>query len=246
MTTFDSLAEYYDAGRIGYSNDLYNMLLGYGLAPTHHVLDVACGTGVASRPLIENGFRVTGVDVSEPMLTKARERLPAATWVAGAAEALPFAPDAFDAAISAQAFHHVDRAKAIEEIARVVKPGGIVGIWWKLLAGEDPVKQLRDRVAEQLRVDPPASGLTGGFKEFYGTQLLRNQQLRVVPWQVTVSLEGYLQYERSRKSVRDAFGPNAGRYFTALENGLREMIGSEPAPYLPLRYIQFLYMAKVA
>jgi SAM-dependent methyltransferase len=240
MTTYDALAEQYDAGRIGYSLELYNMLLGFGLSQRHHVIDVACGTGIASRPLIENGFRVTGVDSSEPMLAKAKANLPAATWVAGSAEELPFGPDEFDAAISAQAFHHVNRAKALAEIVRVLRPGGIVAIWWKLLTNDDPVKIARDKLAREMGVDPPQSGLRGGFKEFYASPL-QDRMLRVVPWQVSTPLTEYMKYERSRKIVYDAFGPNAQAYFSELERRLR---GDRENPTLGLGYIQFLYMAR--
>jgi ubiquinone/menaquinone biosynthesis C-methylase UbiE len=242
MTTFDSLAEHYDAGRLGYSNDLYNALLGFGLAPRHHVLDVACGTGLASRPLVENGFKVTGVDVSEPMLAKARARFPDASWVAGSAEALPFAPATFDAAISAQAFHHLDRTKAMAELMRVVKPGGLIAIWWKLLMNDDPVAMLRGQVARELSVELPQSGLAGGFKEFYAAPLA-DHALRVLPWRATIALDDYLRYERSRKLVRDAFGARADEYFARLEERLREQAGAGN-PLLPLGYLQFLYVAR--
>jgi len=242
MTTFDSLAGFYDAGRTGYSNELYGVLASFGLSPRDHVLDVGCGTGLASGPLIENAVRVTGVDVSAPMLAKARERYPSATWVEGSAEALPFEPHAFDSAISAQVFHHVDRAKAIAELKRVVKPGGIVAIWWKVLMDQDPVAQLRARVAKEMGVDAPQSGLTGGFKEFYGSEL-DEPALRVIPWHMTVSLDGYVNYERSRKNVRDAFRTKSERYFDELGKRLRELAGEGPA-HLALSYVQYLYLAR--
>lgn len=226
----------------GYSNELYNTLASFGLSPRDHVLDVGCGTGSASRPLIENAFRVTGVDVSAPMLTKARERFPSATWVEGSAEALPFEPAAFDAAISAHALHHVDRAKAIAELVRVVKPGGLVGIWWKVLIDQDPVGQLRARVAREMGVETPPSGLNGGFKEFYAGALV-DPSLRVIPWQLTVSVEEYLNDERSRKAVRDAFGSRSERYFEQLDRRLRELLG-ERAKSLALSYVQYLYVAR--
>jgi ubiquinone/menaquinone biosynthesis C-methylase UbiE len=242
MTTFDSLAAYYDGVRTGYSNELYNWLAEYGLSPRDRVLDVGCGTGLASGPLIENAFPVTGVDVSAPMLEKARERFPSATWVEGSAEALPFQPRSFDAAISAQTFHHLDRAKAIAELIRVLRPGGIVGIWWKVLVDQDPVFRLRKRIAEEMGVPMPISGLQGGFKEFYASPI-GDTALRVLPWHVTVSLEEYLSYERVSKEVRDAFGSRADRYFDELERRLRETLGGAPK-YLALSYIQYLYMGR--
>lgn len=241
MTTFDALAGFYDAGRTGYSNELYNTLASFGLSPSDHVLDVGCGTGLASRPLIENAFRVTGVDASAPMLAKARERYPSATWVQGSADALPFQDATFDAAISAQALHHVDREKAVAELVRVVKPGGTIGVWWKVLTEQDPVAQLRERVAQEMGVEAPPSGLAGGFKEFYAGALV-DPTLRVIPWIVAVSIDEYLSYERSRKVVRDTFGSRSERYFEQLDRRLREMLGERKS--LSLSYVQYLYVAR--
>jgi ubiquinone/menaquinone biosynthesis C-methylase UbiE len=241
-TAFDSLADAYDAGRMGYSNELYQTLVESGLPPNGHVVDVGCGTGLASGPLIENGFRVTGVDLSKPMLDKARTSLPEGAWIAGSAEALPFRDREFDAAISAQAFHHVDRTKAIGELIRVLRPGAFIAVWWKLLVHDDPVRLIREQVAVDLGFDPPQSGLRGGFKEFYSAPLT-DHKLRIIPWLTTVQLDTYMQYERSRKNVGDTFGPQRETYLGLLEQRLQERFVSG-ASRLPLNYSQILYMAR--
>ena len=244
MTTFDTLATDYDAGRIGYSNEIYDTLITYGVRPGDRIVDVCCGTGLASRPLIENQFPVTGIDVSQPMLDIARSRFPDATWVSGPAETLPFAAGSFDAAISAQAFHHVDRRRAMDEITRVLRPGGIVAIWWKKMIAEDPVHVIRQDLVRELGSEPPVEGLTGGFREFYGTPLV-DHSLRVIPWRTTMRLDQYMTYERSRKIIRDALGDRAGEYFNQLEERLRARFG-DGNPLLPLSYTHFLYLGKKA
>lgn len=243
MTTFDSLAAEYDAGRLGYSNELYGMLEGYGLRANTPLLDIGCGTGLASGPLIAKGHAVTGVDPSVPMLDLARRAYPRAAWVEGVAEALPFEDRSFGAVISAQSFHHVDRAQAMAEIARVLKPGGIVAIWWKHLMGDDVVKIVRERVATELGVEPPRSGLQGGFREFYAARFADNA-LRVIPWRTALPLSKYMHYERSRQSIRGAFGANAEEYFERLENRLRERLPAHDDPVVALSYTHYLYLAK--
>jgi len=240
--TFDQLAPAYDAGRLGYANDVYNQLVSFGLAPSHAVLDVGCGTGLASAPLIENDYRVTGLDPSEPMLEIARSRYPQAKWVKGRAEALPFGPDSFDAAISAQALHHADAGAAMAEIKRVLRPNGIVAIWWKSLMSDDPVKQVRDAVALDMGLPPLTSAWRGGFREFYGAGF-KQTGVRVIPWSTIVPLSRFLQYERSRKIVRDDYGPHVEEYFGRLEARLRETFG-DGDPVVPLSYTHFLYLAK--
>jgi len=94
-------------------------------APTGaRVLDVATGTGLVARALTERGYRVTGLDPSEPML---RSGPPAGPRVAGVAETLPFADASFDALTFTYLFRYVDDpAATMVELARVVRPGGAI------------------------------------------------------------------------------------------------------------------------
>ncbi|HUA08571.1 MAG TPA: methyltransferase domain-containing protein [Candidatus Acidoferrales bacterium] len=243
MTSFDQLVAEYDAGRLGYSNDVYNHIAAFGLLPKHAILDIGCGTGLASAPLIENGYDVTGVDPSEAMLEVARERFAQAKWVRGVAESLPFEAGTFDVAISAQAFHHADARKAIAEIKRVLRPNGIIAIWWKSLMSDSPIKQLRDSIARDMGLPPLVSSWRGGFREFYASGF-RDTAVRVVPWSTISTLNKFLHYERSRKIVRDDYGVNAQEYFELLEARLRETFG-EGDPIVPLAYTHFLYLARL-
>jgi ubiquinone/menaquinone biosynthesis C-methylase UbiE len=242
VTTFDALADDYDAGRLGYANDVYNALLSLGLSPSHAILDVGCGTGLASGPLIENGYNVTGVDPSEPMLEAARNHYPQATWTRGAAEKLPFRDASFGAVVSAQALHHTNQRMALSEIMRVLSPSGIVAIWWKGLMSDDPVKQLRDEVVAEMNFAALANSWRGGFREFY-TAGFSQTAIRVIPWSTVTTLSRFMQYERSRKIVRDAFGASASEYFERLERRLHERLG-DGDPLMPLTYTHFVYLAK--
>lgn len=243
MTTFDSLAADYDAGRLGYSNELYSALEGFGLPPRARILDVGCGTGLACAPLVAKGHQVTGLDPSEAMLEVARRAFPQATWVAGTAEQLPFDDASFGAVLSAQTFHRVDRAAAVAEIARVLKPGGTAAIWWKHPMSDDAAKIIRDSVASELGVEPPRSGLQGGFREFYAVRFAEHS-LRVIPWRTAVPLSKFMRYERSRQAVRDALGARADEYFARVEKRLRERLPAGDDPIVALAFTHYLYLAK--
>ena len=245
MTTdpWTQLAEDYAAYRLGYSNELYDTIARFGLRRGATILDVGCGPGLASAPFAANGFPVTGVDPSPAMIAKAKERVPNAVFVEGSAEALPFPNERFDVVISAQVFHYVDRARALAEAHRVLRPGGTIAIWWKQLMARDPITDLREDTFRMLGAEPPKSGLTGGFKEFYAASNFMDQTLRVIPWRTAVSLDRFLGYERSRCSTQQALGPKLGRYFEALELRLRERLG-EGNPTVALSFVQYLYLAK--
>lgn len=242
MTAYDAISGSYNAGRLGYANDVYSALIGFGLTPSTKILDIACGTGLASGPLIENDYDVTGIDLSTPMLGSARARYPKRIFIEGSALSLPFDAGEFDLAISAQAFHHFDRTVAMREALRVLRPGGILAIWWKHMVSDDPIKITRDQVVRDLGVEPFRSGLIGGFREFYAAPL-REHILRVIPWRTTQPLSAYMQYEHSRKIALESLGSKVDAYFAMLEERLRGRSES-PDPVLTLSYNQYLYLGK--
>ncbi len=92
------------------------------------VLDVASGTGLVADELLRRGFLVTALDQSPEMLAFARARLDGrATLLEGSAESLPFSDGTFDHLTVTYLLRYVDDPGAtLAELARVVRPGGVV------------------------------------------------------------------------------------------------------------------------
>jgi demethylmenaquinone methyltransferase/2-methoxy-6-polyprenyl-1,4-benzoquinol methylase len=104
--------------------------------PGQRILDVATGTGMVAFALAGRGADVVGLDQSPTMLRAAQLRLartgglPASvSFVAGEAEQLPFGDGEFDALTFTYLLRYVDdRAATMRELARVVRPGGRIGM----------------------------------------------------------------------------------------------------------------------
>lgn len=117
---YDRFAWFYSRG---WSTDYHRQALGAlekllleGLPERARVLDLCCGTGELGRTLAERGYRVTGVDSSEPMLTSARRNAPAATFVLADARHFRF-PQVFHAAVST--FDSLNHILTLEELTGV-------------------------------------------------------------------------------------------------------------------------------
>jgi ubiquinone/menaquinone biosynthesis C-methylase UbiE len=102
------------------------------VGPGHRVLDVACGTGVLAREalrLVGDAGEVVGIDVNDGMLAVARSQSEAVRWEKAPAESLPFDAESFDRVVSQFGLMFFeDRVKAISEMLRVVRPGGLVSV----------------------------------------------------------------------------------------------------------------------
>lgn len=98
--------------------------------PFGEVADLGCGDGYGSYLLHREGYRVTGVDLSEEMVRYASgKRTAGLEFIAGDLQNLPFASDTFDAAMAINSLEWVPNPlKALKEIWRITKPGGRVCI----------------------------------------------------------------------------------------------------------------------
>ena len=121
-------------------------------------VDVGCGNGAFSQLIFEKSApaNLRGVDPSEAQLDFARNRLAGrdAEFTIGDAAVLPFADNAFDAAVMALVIFFVpDPAKGVGEMTRVVRPGGLVSTYaWDILGGGLPIAAIEHEL--------PVVGLT--------------------------------------------------------------------------------------
>ncbi len=111
------------------------------------VLDVGCGTGVAM-DFLRDRWSVAGADVSLGMLREAAPHLPRVLQPSGT---LPFRDGAFDLAYAFCVYHHIpeaERLRHLQEMARVVRPGGLVYVF-----EHNPHNPVTRRIFERAPVD---------------------------------------------------------------------------------------------
>ena len=160
--SFDGVAEVYARSRPTYPVEAVRWLVG---STPSRVLDLGAGTGRLSEVLLGEGHRVLAVDPSLPMLAHLVDRL-ACPAVAGTAEHVPVRGGVFDAVTVGQAYHWFDTDRAVPEIARVLRPGGVVATVWHLRDETVPWVRRLSRIigSEPLVPEPGAAlGLSGLF-----------------------------------------------------------------------------------
>ena len=160
-TSFSEVAGLYDRARPGYPEDAVRWLAG---DVPGDVVDLGAGTGKLTGTLVALGHRVTAVEPLAEMRAQLAERLPGVRCVEGSAEAMPLPDASADVVTVAQAFHWFDHEPALAEIARVLRPGGVLAIAWNIRdEREEWVARLSDIIgAEHMGRDAVEAALAVG------------------------------------------------------------------------------------
>jgi SAM-dependent methyltransferase len=157
--SLDRWPEDYERGRPGWPPEVVDIP---GLPSAATVLELGAGTGKLTRLLVSTFDGVVAVEPAEAMRRLLVPLCPEAEVVTGSAEEIPLANASVDAVFAAETFHLYDGERALAEIARVLRPRGVLVLMWNLPAGPtEPsiaaVEQLLDQRAPdraELGYDP--------------------------------------------------------------------------------------------
>jgi SAM-dependent methyltransferase len=203
--TFDSVPELYEAARPTYPDELFDDLIALTqLEPGARLLEVGCGTGQATRPLLERGFSVVCVELGEQLAQRARSSLagfPVEIYVAsfddweGEAES-------FDLVFAATVWHWLDPVTRYRNAHRLLRPGGHVAFWGALHAfpaGFDrffgEIQDVYDAIGASSEGEwppPPPEQIPDDAAEIEASGLFEDIHVRRYVWERFYTAEDYI------------------------------------------------------
>ncbi len=193
-TAFEDLVEDYDAARPSYPPETYAALGELG-----DCLELGAGTGIASVELARRG-RLVVSDLGPKMLAKGLPKHGSPAVVCRA-EALPFADSAFDTVCGAQMWHWT-AVPAGAEVARVLRPGGRLLLWWNEVRADGAA--WFDRQQDRLEAGNPDYGRDYRDNDYAEAlePFLEPLPLLEIPWERTISPALYARWLRSKSYVQ--------------------------------------------
>jgi ubiquinone/menaquinone biosynthesis C-methylase UbiE len=217
-----------------WSRSAGSVFLDWLAAPPHwRWLDVGCGNGAFTELLFERcaPAAATGVDPSAAQLDFARSRpgTPGATYVQGDAMSLPLADASFDAAVMALVLFFVpEPARGVAEMARVVRPGGLVAAYaWDILGGGFPLAKMHEEM-RGLGIDvmyPPsveAAGLANMRALWSGAGLVDVETTTIEVTRTYDDYEDLWQTALLASSIRQRVLPQPAQVQAQLKERLRQ------------------------
>ena len=229
-----------------YSPALAGELIAFaGVSPGMRALDVGCGPGPLTAALADllGAENVAAADPSEPFVEACRARVPGAEVVVASAEALPFADDAFDAALSQLVVNFMEDAElGVREMARVTRPGGIVASCVWDYAGEMTLLRTFWDAAREVAPERAAARDEGVAMRWAGegdlAELWRSVGLEGVRFDALVVRAEYEDFEDLWWPLPTGVGP-AGAFAKSLDEErrgqlretLRQRLGVGEGPF---------------
>jgi SAM-dependent methyltransferase len=187
-----------------------------GVGPGDRVLDVAAGSGNAAIPAAAAGGRVVACDLTPEMFPAGREQAARAgvevEWREGDAEALPFADDSFDVVLSCVGVMFApDHQAAADELVRVCRPGGTIGVLsW---TPEGFVGRMLTTMRPYMPPPPPGARpapLWG--REEHVRALLGDRVTAVEARREPVRVDCFTTPEEFLDAVKNRYGPTVATY----------------------------------
>lgn len=225
--SFQDGGEHYDRVRPGYPVDSVDWLLPKGASTA---ADLGAGTGKFTALLAGRGLEVAAVDPSTDMLAQLRKAYPDVHATEGTAEATGLADSAFDVVSVAQAWHWCEPLAASTEIARILRPAGVLGLIWNQLDTSIPWVHRLSRIMHAGDVHKP------GFRPVIGPEF-HGLERHLTRWEDPLSPEDIMELTKSRSYYLRANEATRAKVMGNLQWYLYEHLGHAPGDTVPLPYL---------
>jgi SAM-dependent methyltransferase len=234
--SFDVPADAYARFMGQYSEPLAARFVEFaGVMPGQTALDVGCGTGALTAQLVARlgEASVAAIDPSEPFVEATKRRFPDVRVETGIAESLPWDDATFDAALAQLVVHFMsDPVAGIREMARVVKPGGVVAACvWDHAGDRGPLTTFWNAARD---VDPAVHDESGlaGTREGHLAELFERAELTDIEPGALRVIVSFADFEHWWQPYTLGVGP-AGAYVRRLDDAQRERLKARCAQLLP-------------
>lgn len=193
--SFGPVAETYDRARPSYPAEAADWLVGQADGDPKRILEVGAGTGKFTELLVAAGHHVVATDPLPEMIGLLKVRVPGAETFVATAEHLPVPSRSVDVVVVAQAFHWFATPTALAELARVLRPGGVLALVWNVRDTGIPWVRKLDAIVEHL---PNRTGSVDALRdcEYFGEVAEREYRF----WQ-HLRREELFDLVRSRSNV---------------------------------------------
>lgn len=252
--SFDDVAALYDEARPGYPDAVYGDLIALAqLEPGTRLLEIGAGTGHATEPLAQRGFRIDAIELGENMAAAARQRLAAFRdvtitvadfdrWETNARYPLVY---------SASAYHWLDPATRVAHIASLLTPGGHVAVFRNHhVQGEESasfnaaVEQIYAHVLGERRatrgLPHPEDIAPTEAAEWCASGLFGTAATRVYRWRQVLTAEAYVRMLNTHSDHRLLTSNKRAQLF----NELRHLIDREFGGVAVKEYVTLLQVAQ--
>ncbi|WP_433315626.1 class I SAM-dependent methyltransferase [Micromonospora sp. CA-269861] len=252
--SFDEDPDNYQAARPGYPRRVYEVLAECGLRPGARVLEIGPGTGQVTRPLVDAGASVLAVELGGRLATRLRTNLTGhdvtVVVVEGDFATVALPDDTFDLAVCATAFHWLDAGAAVRRLARLVRPGGGLAVWWTVFGDPDRSPPWRTELDAVYRRWLPGQGRGPAGVPAPLRVAERMAELRAGDWFGPVQVEMIRwEHQLTPHGARGLWGtfPNVRELSTdqreAFLDGVAEVIARQPGATAIDHYVTALYTA---